>query len=121
VPREFQRVVDYGRKHQHQHLSAMKWKKTFISGNSAIVYGIELNGENFILKITKHDHVDGLHTNDMAPCVEEDDIRSLHETDNPCRHKPRHGLVRTARCSALPNLGRTNTIELFMYEPSSVC
>ena len=83
----------------------MKWKKTFVSGNSATVYGIELNGRKRILKITKHYQNAGLYHDDISQCVEEEDILSLQQTDTPCYHKPKHGLIETRGCSALPQIG----------------
>ena len=106
IPKEFLQAVDYGRKHRHAALSSMKWKKTFISGNSAIVFGIELNGENLILKITKHAQSSGSHNDDIPQCVEETDIKSLHETHDPCHHKPKNGIVQRKACSASANLGK---------------
>ncbi|CAF1192627.1 unnamed protein product [Rotaria sordida] len=79
-------------------------KKTFISGNSATVYGIELNGENLILKITKHNYTGGSHDNEILQCVHENDIESLYKSDDPCNHKPENGLIRKSSCSADPDL-----------------
>jgi hypothetical protein len=83
----------------------MKWKKTFISGNSATVYGIELNGENLILKISKHDYLGESQNDEIPLCVDENDIKSLHESDDPCEHKPKNGLIRKVACTADHNLG----------------
>ncbi|CAF3434425.1 unnamed protein product [Rotaria sp. Silwood1] len=104
IPREFLQVVEFGRKNNNKALSNMIWKKTFISGNSATVYGIELNGENLILKITKHNYIGGSHRNEISQCVREDDIESLHRADNPCNHKPENGLIQKSSCSADPKL-----------------
>ncbi|CAF0955322.1 unnamed protein product [Adineta steineri] len=104
IPKEFLQAVEYGRKHNNKALSNMKWKKTFISGNSATVYGIELNGENYILKITKHHQSNGIHHDEIPQCVDETDIKSLHETDDSCDHKPKNGLIRKTACSAEQNL-----------------
>jgi hypothetical protein len=106
IPKEFLQAAEYGRKHNHKALSTMKWRRTFISGNSATVYGIELNGENFILKITKHGHFSGSHNDETPQCVDETDIKSLHEAHDPCNHKPKNGLIRKAACSASHHLGR---------------
>jgi hypothetical protein len=105
IPNEFLQAVEYGRKHHNKALSTMKWKKTFISGNSATVYGIELNGENLILKITKHGQLGGSHSDEIPQCVDESDIKSLQESHDPCDHKPKNGLIRKPACSAEPNLG----------------
>ncbi len=101
IPQEFLQAVDFGRKTNNKALSTMKWKKTFISGNSAIVYGIELNGENFILKITKHGHSD-----EIPQCVDENDIQSLHQSPDPCHHKPENGLIEKPACSTDHTLGK---------------
>jgi hypothetical protein len=84
----------------------MKWKKTFISGNSANVFGIELNGENLILKITEHSNIGGSDNDEIPQCVDENDIKSLHESHNPCQHKPKNGLIRKLACAADDNLGK---------------
>jgi len=105
IPSEFLKAVEFGRKHNNKALSTMKWKKTFISGNSATVYGIELNGENLILKINKHDYFDESHNDEIPQCVDENDIKSLHESDDPCKHKPKNGLIRKVACTADHNLG----------------
>ncbi|CAF2487927.1 unnamed protein product [Rotaria sp. Silwood2] len=104
IPREFLQVVEFGRKNNNKALSKMIWKKTFISGNSATVYGIELNGENLILKITKHNYIGGSRDNEIPQCVHENDIESLHKSDEPCNHKPKNGLIQKSSCSADPNL-----------------
>ena len=104
IPSQFLQAVEYGRKHNNKALSTMKWKKTFISGNSATVYGIELNGKNLILKITKHGQFGGSHNDEIPQCVEENDITSLHESHDPCNHKPKNGLIRKPACSAKQNL-----------------
>jgi hypothetical protein len=106
IPAEFLQAVEYGRKHHNKALSNMKWKKTFISGNSATVYGIELNGENFILKITKHGDFGGSHNDEIPQCVDENEIQSLHESQDPCGHKPKNGLIRKSACTADHNLGK---------------
>lgn len=82
----------------------MTWKKTFISGNTATVYGIELNGQDFILKISKHAHAAGSPSDDIPQCVTEHDMRSLHQSHNPCDHKPKDGIIRRIACSAEPHL-----------------
>jgi hypothetical protein len=82
----------------------MKWKKTFISGNSANVFGIELNGENLILKIAKHDQFVESPDEEMPQCVDENEIKSLHQSSDPCEHKPKNGLIRKLACSADPHL-----------------
>jgi hypothetical protein len=106
IPAEFLQAVEYGRKHNNKALSTMKWKKTFISGNSATVYGIELNGENLILKITKHNYFGGSHNDEIPQCVDENDIKSLHESNDPCKHKPKNGLIIKPACTADDNLGK---------------
>jgi hypothetical protein len=83
----------------------MKWKKTFISGNSAHVFGIELNGENLILKIAKHDHFVESPDEEIPHCVEENEIKSLHQSSDPCEHKPKNGLITKRACSADSHLG----------------
>ncbi|UJR37446.1 hypothetical protein I4U23_030149 [Adineta vaga] len=104
IPREFLLAVEYGQKHSNKALSSMKWKKTFISGNSATVYGIELNGENFILKITKHVQLGESHSGETPQCIHESDIKSLQESLDPCEHKPKNGLIRKSACSAESDL-----------------
>jgi len=104
TPYDFLQAVEFGRKHRHKALSTMTWKKTFISGNTATVYGIELNGRDFILKISKHAHAAGSPSDDIPQCVTEHDIRSLHQSHNPCDHKPKDGIIRRVTCSAEPHL-----------------
>lgn len=105
IPQEFLLAVEYGRKHHNKALSTMKWTKTFISGNSATVYGIQLNGENFVLKIVKHDHSSGSPDDEISPCVDANEITSLHQSSDPCDHKPRNGLIHKIACSADDHLG----------------
>lgn len=106
IPIEFLQAVEFGQKHNNKALSNMKWKKTFISGNSATVYGIELNGETLILKITKHNSISGSNNDEIPQCVEENDIKSLHESHDPCKHKPKNGIIRKSACAVDDNLGR---------------
>lgn len=104
TPYDFLQAVEFGRKHHHKALSTMKWKKTFISGNTATVYGIELNGQDLILKISKHAHAAGSPSDDIPQCVTEYDIKSLQESHNPCDHKPKDGIIRKVACSAESHL-----------------
>ncbi|CAF1358590.1 unnamed protein product [Adineta ricciae] len=104
IPTAFIQAVEYGKKHNNKALSTMKWKKTFISGNSADVFGIELNGDNFVLKISKHFPAEEGYANDITQCVHENDIKSLQESSDPCQHKPQRGLIEKAACSAEPGL-----------------
>ena len=105
IPEEFLRAVEYGRKHHNKALSTMKWTKTFISGNSATVYGIKLNGENLILKIVKHDLSHETPADEIPACVDANEIKSLHDSHDPCQHQPKNGLIRKAACSADEHLG----------------
>ncbi|CAF2005588.1 unnamed protein product [Rotaria magnacalcarata] len=101
IPKRFLQANEFGRQINNEALSNMKWKKTFISGNSATVFGIELYSKNFILKITKHNY---MMEDDIPRCVHRNDIKSLHMSDNACSHKPKNGLIQKASCSADPNL-----------------
>ncbi|CAF4458988.1 unnamed protein product [Rotaria socialis] len=101
IPKKFLQANEFGRQINNEALSNMKWKKTFISGNSATVFGIELHSKNFILKITKHNY---MMEDDIPRCVHRNDIKSLHASDNACSHKPKNGLIQKASCSADPNL-----------------
>lgn len=114
IPNEFLQAIEVGQKHNNKALSNMKWKKTFISGNSATVYGIELNGENLILKITKHNSMSGSHSDEIPQCVEENDIQSLQQSHDPCKHKPKNGLIRKSSCTIDATLGERKEYSIFL-------
>jgi hypothetical protein len=112
TPQEFLRAVQYGQKHRHAALSSMKWMKTFTSGNSATVYGVELDGKSVILKITQHRRSAASHDEEDPQCVGEDDIHSLRQAAQPCFHRPKRGLIIRPGCSADPHLGNMNEREI---------
>lgn len=127
IPQEFLRAAEFGRKHHHAALSSMKWTKKFISGNSATVYGVELDGKPLILKITQHRRSSASHDDEDPQCVEENDIQSLRHTNDPCYHRPKRGLIIRPGCSAEPHLGNINHREsvrsehLYSFQyPSSI-
>lgn len=110
IPKEFLKAVDFGQQINNEALSNMKWKKTFISGNSANVFGVELNNKSLILKITKHQFDEKI-----PQCVHKNDVKSLHQSNNSCGHKPKYGFIQKSECSADPDLGKLKKLILLTY------